>query len=246
MTNELRTDRPGGITVITACVLGFLLGQVLALMGDIVGVGLSHFPGGLDALAHAGEAPWWSLLSSLLGLWIGMVGAIVYASRRGAQYWQPHSFRTTGLGDVWYLVVGVVLQGVIDAAYRPFHAHSLSGPVNHLFGDVHGVMFIVMALLSGIVAPVIEESFFRATMFRALSEEFVRYFPRRGVAGAVVVSSLLFGLAHAELVQLPGLVALGILLAIVYQRTHRLLPSVLIHVGFNAVAVLDVLAHRMH
>jgi len=74
----------------------------------------------------------------------------------------------------------------------------------------------------------------------------VRYFPRRGVAGAVVVSSLLFGLAHAELVQLPGLVALGIILAIVYQRTHRLLPSVLIHVGFNAVAVLDVLAHRMH
>ena len=57
---------------------------------------------------------------------------------------------------------------------------------------------------------------------------------------------MLFGLAHGELVQLPGLIGLGIVLAAVYYRTERLLPSVLVHVGFNGVAVLSLALQRWH
>ena len=60
----------------------------------------------------------------------------------------------------------------------------------------------------------------------------------------MIISALIFGLAHAELLQFAGLFILGIALAYIVKRTQRLAPSILTHMSFNAVAMIAVILQR--
>ena len=54
-----------------------------------------------------------------------------------------------------------------------------------------------------------------------------------GPALAVIVTGLLFGLAHAESLQLLGLATFGIILSFVSYRTGRLGMNMVAHATFN-------------
>lgn len=54
---------------------------------------------------------------------------------------------------------------------------------------------------------------------------------------AVLVTGLLFGLAHAEALQLLGLAFFGVVLSVLAYRTGRLGMGILAHASFNAVAL---------
>lgn len=97
-----------------------------------------------------------------------------------------------------------------------------------------GVLLLV--LIVGVLAPVFEEIFYRGLVQRALL--------KRGLspAAAIGVSSLVFGASHLELLQLPGLVAAGVLFGYLAHRYDRLGPAIAAHVGFNLVAVGTLLA----
>ena len=58
------------------------------------------------------------------------------------------------------------------------------------------------------------------------------------------MSALLFALAHAESLQFAGLALLGVVLAVLVARTRRLVPSVITHAAFNAVAFAALLVQR--
>ena len=57
---------------------------------------------------------------------------------------------------------------------------------------------------------------------------------------AVVASGVLFGLAHAESLQLLGLAAFGVVLGVVSYRTGRLGMNIVAHASFNALALSAV------
>jgi membrane protease YdiL (CAAX protease family) len=60
---------------------------------------------------------------------------------------------------------------------------------------------------------------------------------------AVAVSSVIFGLSHIlQFVQLPALIAFGLVAAYLAERTDRLGPSIWAHVGFNATTVFVLLS----
>ena len=58
------------------------------------------------------------------------------------------------------------------------------------------------------------------------------------------MSAGLFALAHGEPAQLAGLFFLGIVLALLVLRTKRLIPSIVTHMSFNAVAIVALVAQR--
>lgn len=82
-----------------------------------------------------------------------------------------------------------------------------------------------------LVAPVAEEILFRGVIIGAMRS--------KGVAPwlAVVVSSLLFGLVHANPAQISFAFMAGILFGVVYYATGSLVPSVLCHVVNNTLTV---------
>jgi len=226
-------------------VVGFLLGQVVASVLDALIAASIHFPGGMTALSKLADPPWWSNAVGLGGLWVGFGVAIYYAHDRGGLAPLPGAWRPRP-SDAGYLVLGVACQLVVGVAYAPFHFKNMNKPVDHLFGAAHGATFALLAAMTVLGAPVVEEWLFRGVVFRALDAGLGERGGRRGTAAAVGLSALIFALAHAEWLQLPGLFFLGVVLALVVLRTRRLVPSVLTHVGFNALTMTSLVLQRMH
>ncbi|MGH2436397.1 MAG: lysostaphin resistance A-like protein, partial [bacterium] len=63
---------------------------------------------------------------------------------------------------------------------------------------------------------------------------------RWGLPIAVVLSSLFFSAVHQQIVHFLPIFVLGAVLAVVYERTRSLLPSVVIHGVNNVVAILSI------
>jgi membrane protease YdiL (CAAX protease family) len=80
-----------------------------------------------------------------------------------------------------------------------------------------------------VFAPFAEEYLFRGLLFRALDREW-------GGWHAVVGSAAFFAIYHSPLSWLPvGL--LGIANALLFKKTGRLVPAVILHMVYNAVVV---------
>jgi membrane protease YdiL (CAAX protease family) len=243
MISEQYGDRPRVGAVLIGCLVGFLLGQILAGVLVSVAAQLAHFPGGYRALSGSSAPPWWSNALGLVGLWCGFGGSIYFARTRGRlaalpRQWQPR------VSDVAYVLLGVGSQFVLDLLYYPFHFKNLSGPSTHLFGSARGTTFVLMVVLTTFVAPVAEEWFFRGVLYRTLDEGLKSVAPRIAGGGAVVISACLFALAHGEPLQFAGLALFGVVLALVIRRTQRLVPSIVTHISFNAVAMVTLIVQR--
>jgi membrane protease YdiL (CAAX protease family) len=228
---------------VVASFIGFLAGQILALLLDLLGTLVTHYPGGLSALGRASTPPWWSNALGLLGLWLGFAAAIYYAYHEGHLRALPDQWRPR-FSDLVYVVLGVACQLAVDLLYAPFHLKSLDRPVHHLFNAAHGPSFVLIAIMTTLLAPFFEEWLFRGVIFRAIAEGATGVSTRSAVTLGVVVSAVLFGLAHAEVVQFAGLALFGVVLAVLVQRTKRLVPSFVTHASFNAVALVALIAQR--
>ncbi|WP_341525110.1 lysostaphin resistance A-like protein [Nostoc sp. UHCC 0302] len=92
-----------------------------------------------------------------------------------------------------------------------------------------GIFFSTAA----IAAPLFEELLFRGFLLPSIT----RYLP---VWGAILVSSLLFAIAHLSLSEILPLTALGIVLGVVYTRSRNLLAPMLLHSLWNSGTLLSL------
>jgi len=209
---------------------GFAFGFVLSSLLVAIVVGPS---GSLDSVG--------AIVASLAGLWTGFLGAAWGATRR-----RGGLRRTLGLGlKLWPdvpmgIAVGVASQLlVVPLVYLPVgvfvhHLSSkLSVPADRLVGTEHGGSLVVVSILVVLGAPIVEEIFFRGLLLRSLRS-------LTGTVLAVVLSSLAFGLAHAESLQLLGLAVFGAILAVLALSTRRLGAGIVAHAAFNLTAVLSI------
>ena len=97
-----------------------------------------------------------------------------------------------------------------------------------------GLGVVLLILVVVLVAPVVEEIFYRGLLLRSLER-------RVGDGWALVVSSVVFGLAHLQALQLPALVMFGLVAGFLAQRWGRLGPPIFAHIAFNAVTVAVLL-----
>ena len=205
----------------------------------------------MTAIASASVPPEWYVVTTLLGLWIGFIGAPWLASRTQGTH---HFFRDLGvrfrLIDLVGIAIGVGGQILVAIMYAPFQhdIKNFNGPSQKLTGASHGAGFVVIAIATVLLAPAMEELFFRGLLLKAL----VRLFTKLGAVGgarvagvvlAVIVDGLLFGLAHGEWIQLAGLATFGAILAAVSYRTGRLGMNMVAHASFNLVAIIAIAAN---
>ncbi|MBV9042702.1 MAG: CPBP family intramembrane metalloprotease, partial [Acidimicrobiia bacterium] len=187
----------------------------------------------LGALA-AGEA----------ALWLGLLGAPILASRtKGAGSLREDfglSFRWTD--PLVGLPIGVVCQLLlVPLIYLPLQQfiskHDLEAPVRQVTNSAHGASYFILTVVVVVGAPFVEELFFRGLVLRSLQRRF-------GDVWAVAGSAVVFGLAHFEPLQLPALVALGVILGMLAVSTKRLGPSIFTHAGFNLVTMIALWLRR--
>jgi len=140
--------------------------------------------------------------------------------------------------------VGVATQLLLlPALYWPIHRLSgtdrddLERLARDLVGTADGVVGVMLlVLMTCVFAPVCEELLYRAVVLRGVG--------RDSWALGVVVGAVVFGLAHMQGLQLPGLIVLGLITGVLVWRTGRIGAAVLAHVAFNATTVVVLLAER--
>ncbi len=103
------------------------------------------------------------------------------------------------------------------------------------FAESHGALSkgnpIVGFISVVFLAPIVEEIFFRGLIHTRLKKGM-------NTVAAAIVSSLLFGVMHGEIIWIMATFLMGIMLVWVFEKTKSLLPCISIHVLNNAVAQL--------
>ena len=128
-------------------------------------------------------------------------------------------------------------NGVCTAPRLVSAVEMLPAPPPRLFSLIFSLLSsyspLPLPLLSGVLAPLLEETVFRGFLLTSLT----KFMP---TWAAIPSSALLFGAAHLSPRDFPVLFSLGCLLGIVYVRSRNLLTPMLVHGVWNS-AVLTLL-----
>lgn len=169
----------------------------------------------------------------ITGVVSAVFGVLLVALRRRA------GFGLFGLVRVswrWLLVgIGVgLLSLLIDFTVVPLYVWVTGDNSNPQQGmmDVAGggsvAQFAFLMLLGGILIPFSEELLFRGVLYAWLR--------RWSVVFAVPASAVVFGLFHGLNTAMPFAMVLGMLLALLYEKSGSLWPSVVAHSVTNMLA----------
>jgi hypothetical protein len=242
------TPRQGWYWLIFA-VAGFVVGQLGAtIFAFISGAVAGKTAAQMQAIATSTVPPEWYVVSTLIGLWIGFLGAPWLASRTQGT---KHFARDLGLRFRWIDFLGILIgiggQLLITVLYAPFQhdIKNFNAPSQRLTGASHGTGFVVIAIATVLLAPAAEELFFRGLLLKSMVRLFTPLHAAgraraAGVVLAVIGNGLLFGAAHGEWVQFAGLAGFGIVLAAVSYRTGRLGMNMVAHASFNLIAIIAI------
>jgi membrane protease YdiL (CAAX protease family) len=218
--------------VLSALIFALVGGQFLSLVCVAVAAHLRGAHQSLTSLLN-GPLVWWVTAAMLTGLWLANYLGVRMMHHHGLHH--PDGFWSVRWSDAKYLLLGPVSQIAIGLMYSPFHLKNLNGPVKHLTSANHGWHFFFVSFLAVVGAPFFEELFFRGGLFWAGTQRFPT---RLGVVASAVVSAVIFGLAHGELLQLPGLIFFGLVLATIVRHEKRIVPAMLAHGSFNGLALV--------
>ncbi len=136
------------------------------------------------------------------------------------------------------LGLGVVALLVGDLVVLIVHGIGLNtnGQEDTLKSVRHSAMasFIPFALAAAVTAPIVEETFFRGYVFRAMT---VRY----GLPAGIICSSVTFAALHllgGVTWEATGLVVIGAILAYGYSRTGNPLTNMSAHMLNNVISLI--------
>ena len=223
--------------------LGFAFGaQFLAvIVPAFFALALLYETDPLDQTKRILKSGVWPTLLQFPPLWIMLLGGIVLACRRRAE--SVVKFLTLAMKpiDVLWLGAGVGLQVVVGLPYQWLRVDTteLAKPAKDLVKSTGGgtAAFWGFVVAVGLLAPLIEECFYRGFVARSI----VRLFPALRnwptIMIGAVLSGIWFGLIHLQPLQLPALIVVGVACAVVALRTGRLGPAIFLHMGFNLITI---------
>lgn len=177
-------------------------------------------------------------------LWVGMVGSVLLLVRaRGGRIAEELGLRVRPIDVPLGLALGVACQlALVPVISAPWirilgeDGDKLREPACRLADKADDPVGVALFFLIAVIgAPIVEELFFRGFVQRAAVA-------RLGRGLGLVTTAVIFGLVHFQLLQLPALVAFGLVLGLLAERTGRLGPSILAHMGFNATTVIALVA----
>ena len=131
---------------------------------------------------------------------------------------------TYGITILWVIFINFLSEGNLFFQ-KILESH------NNVMGEITSSgSFISVFVATSIIAPVIEELFFRGLIYGRLRQAMKPIV-------AILISSLLFGIFHGNIVQGIYAFLIGFVLALVYEKTGALWLSMLGHALINTIGV---------
>jgi len=187
-------------------------------------------------------SPYYSFATTITfyGVLLGIV--LFFASRNGGGAWVRLGLRRL---PVWVVILMPplalflqVLTGIISEILSPLLG-GMKNPQGCDISQAFGPDPLLGVIGIAVIAPIVEEIAFRGFIYGGLRR-------RWGVTVSVLVSSLVFALAHtfsvggSILLLGPSLFIAGAALALVYERSRSLVPGMVLHASFNLIAVIAI------
>ena len=207
---------------------------------------VNSFPNIIQSIIITGTVIWGMLTVLPMKQWLNNFISkeasmlIGYLLAFGVPFLSFHSFKKNKIGSssfnlnienkriIPYLIIGsiVLLFGIISpiGGLIPMPEY-IKESLIQLVGRKGFYTFILMVM----AAPVLEELIFRGIILEGLLK---KYSP----LASIIISSLLFGIAHFNPWQFVTGFIIGIFSGWVYYKTRSLLPSIIIHAAANLSA----------
>ncbi len=163
----------------------------------------------------------------------GVVGVGAFAAAYSLRIQDLRPFGFKPVSPRWLMIaagtgiVGYGLNLIIQFAYLTrfeasdpqgiLHAAARGGPLPFLLSFLGGAIF----------TPFGEEILFRGVVANALD--------RYGAFAGIVLSAIIFGLAHGISVILPVAIMVGLLAAVLFRATGSVWPCVILHCVYNGM-----------
>jgi membrane protease YdiL (CAAX protease family) len=214
-----------------------MLGLLVAAVASVAGA----LAGRLVTDQYSAE-----LVLSQLGLWFGMIGAVVFCGRRYGTGRLRHDYQVDlrgvdtaiglGLSVAARIAAGVVT--VVVLLLLGTDTDTLPNQVGDEIRHSHVALAITVAFVV-LGAPVVEELYFRGLLMRSLE-------PSLKPAGAIAVQAVIFGSLHANadatwqqnVALMSALAVVGAGLGLTAYVSKRLSIGMWTHALFNLVAAI--------
>ena len=236
--NDLKTidnNKPSSWNFIDVLLIVFGIGVIFALGFFIFGVIVSSNGNGIPQgiQPNAFTSLWLTALET-----IALVGSVYLIGLvRKGYHWKEMGYKPTSikwlLGSAGISLLGIPVSGVIALIILQVFNIPMNNPqLDFLLPkDFTWLSGLGLVILGGIFVPFAEELFFRGILYNWFKEHW-------GVWPSAILSALLFGVAHGDL--LVGTIAfiLGIVLALVYEYSHSLWNAFMIHAVNNSARII--------
>jgi membrane protease YdiL (CAAX protease family) len=206
-----------------------LLGVPLALVTGIV-LGI---PGLLFGVRHDGDL---STAGTIIGQFGAELGFLlvpgVIAAQRGAKtlgdVLARLGVRRFDLSALKWMAAGVAAYFAFAAFYALLITEPKQEDITKSLGPLPFQILLIV-----IAAPICEEVCFRGMLFGGLREKLP-------MIVAALASAAVFGALHAPegITVVPPLIAFGLVLALLYEKTGSIVPGILLHVLNNSIALV--------
>ena len=218
-----------------------LIGQIVVAGILVVLLGIEEIPtggAGTDILAISAAVAITFAASILAWFrirhpgWRGIVG--LPAGREAAR-----EFRWGAVaGLIVYPIVAFAAGTIVVIVLSALTGETVETPAQ-LSSDLSFAGRVLAAGYAILVAPVVEELYFRGVLLRSMLE-------RRGFWPAAIVSSLVFGLVHWPIGEALGdalvlpivMTVTGFALAWIYSRRRNIVACVAAHMVFNTIGIV--------
>lgn len=221
----------------TGIIIGYLIAQLIGVLAVIVYLMVTN-------------EEWWYNISDTLDAngvmsaeYLSQIGGIIYPSLLIADLLILIPFlihilrkRSIPIKSVTkheftaIFCLGICCNTVVSFIVDHLPDFSSLDAYNSMMSVIINDNIAVTLLVTGILAPVIEEFTFRYAV--------ISFSKQSGTVKAVLMSALLFGVAHMNLVQSTYAFLLGIILGLLYVYKYNLSHSILFHIVVNSSSVI--------
>ncbi len=212
-------------------IYGWLLGQVAVIL---VVIAINAFDSGIDL-----DDPSLEITAILqAALWVGTLGIPMWLYSVKGVSWKEFGWEFQKNDILPGLLIGLGTQIAAGLLYLPlvliFDGIDVSEPARELVDKATGFGVFLLFLVVAIGAPLVEELFYRGLTLKAFEKKMSNRL-------ALVLSSLVFAIAHLQLIQFPALFLFGFVAGYLARKYDRLGRAVWAHVGFNTTTVVALL-----
>ncbi|MDQ0221371.1 CPBP family intramembrane metalloprotease [Peribacillus cavernae] len=130
----------------------------------------------------------------------------------------------------------------IAGVFLALFSQSIAGVIEQMIGidpgseNTQQILSLIeqvplVIFVSSVIGPILEEIIFRKIIFGSLYKRYNFFI-------SALVSSVIFGLAHFELVHILLYSAMGFTFAFLYVKTKRIIVPILAHISMNTLVVI--------